>query len=136
MKKIRVKARVVPQPCMFRDTCSGACEWCETHIYSEACVPFLQREVRKQQECAASVRRRLQHLLQSKLIASFDKVKLRSGEYGRDIREADMLYLAAYNILTSKTTCNTCAKAGCCEYVSWGENVVYGCPHYEKRGGA
>ena len=45
MKKIRIKARVVPQPCRYRDTCSGACDWCKTHDYSEACVPMLQKEV-------------------------------------------------------------------------------------------
>lgn len=45
MKKIRLKARVVPQPCMFRDTCSGACDWCNSHSYSEACVPMLQQQV-------------------------------------------------------------------------------------------
>lgn len=45
MKRIRLKARAVPQPCMFRDKCYAACEWCDTHSYSEACVPTLQARV-------------------------------------------------------------------------------------------
>lgn len=47
MKKIRIKARVVPQPCIYRNTCCGACDWCKTHSYSEACVPMLQRQVQE-----------------------------------------------------------------------------------------
>lgn len=42
MKIVRIKARVVADPCPYRETCCGACEWCETHSYSEACVPMLQ----------------------------------------------------------------------------------------------
>ena len=45
MKRIRLTARVVPQPCMFKDKCYAACEWCETHSYSEACVPTLQARI-------------------------------------------------------------------------------------------
>jgi hypothetical protein len=44
--KIRIKARVVADPCPYRETCCGACAWCETHSYSEACVPMLQKEIR------------------------------------------------------------------------------------------
>ena len=45
MKIIRIKARVAPKPCIFIDYCIGACEWCESHEYSEACVPMLQKKV-------------------------------------------------------------------------------------------
>lgn len=45
MKRIRLQARVVPQPCRYRDTCHGSCDWCKTHDYSEACVPMLQARV-------------------------------------------------------------------------------------------
>ena len=44
--KIRIKAKVVPQPCTFRERCQGACDWCKTHDYSEACVPMLQEEIK------------------------------------------------------------------------------------------
>lgn len=40
------------EPCRFRDTCIGACDWCESHDYSEACVPMLQAEVRRQTKSA------------------------------------------------------------------------------------
>ena len=44
MKRIRIKARVVPQPCIYLHICQGACEWCKTHMYTEACVSFLQKQ--------------------------------------------------------------------------------------------
>lgn len=53
MPIIRIKARVVPRPCHYSTTCSGACEWCETHSYSEACVPLLQQEVQRLQRTHA-----------------------------------------------------------------------------------
>ena len=40
--RIKVKEKL---PCIFCATCQGACEWCETHQYTEACVPFLQAKV-------------------------------------------------------------------------------------------
>ena len=41
-----VRIKVKPAlPCIFRASCQGACEWCETHQYTEACVPFLQAKV-------------------------------------------------------------------------------------------
>ena len=42
LKKIHVKVNAAPQPCPYRAECIGACEWCETNSYSEACVPLLQ----------------------------------------------------------------------------------------------
>lgn len=33
------------QPCIFCANCQGARKWCETHQYTEACVPFLQAAV-------------------------------------------------------------------------------------------
>jgi hypothetical protein len=33
--------------CPFIRDCSGACEWCKEHDYSEACVPLLQSEIKK-----------------------------------------------------------------------------------------
>ncbi len=50
MKIVRIKARVVPQPCQYRNRCVGACEWCETHDYSEACVPLLQARCKQLDE--------------------------------------------------------------------------------------
>ena len=44
MKRIRLIARVVPQPCIFLDKCQGACDWCKTHMYTEACVGMLQHQ--------------------------------------------------------------------------------------------
>lgn len=44
-KTIRIKAIAAPAPCIFRGVCQGDCEWCETHSYSEACVPMLQQRV-------------------------------------------------------------------------------------------
>lgn len=44
MKRIRLKARVVPQPCIFLDKCQGACDWCKTHMFTEACVGMLQHQ--------------------------------------------------------------------------------------------
>ena len=41
----KIHAKVVPQPCPFRSYCPGACDWCETHDYSEACVPLLVQRV-------------------------------------------------------------------------------------------
>jgi predicted nucleic acid-binding Zn-ribbon protein len=35
------------EPCRFKDTCIGACEWCKSHDYSEACVPMLQAEIER-----------------------------------------------------------------------------------------
>jgi hypothetical protein len=50
--KVKVKKRNDPneqlQPCAFIDLCFGACDWCETHDYSEACVPMLQERVNNQ----------------------------------------------------------------------------------------
>lgn len=46
MKKIRIKARVVPQPCQFRDTCPASCGWGITRSYCKECVPILQMKVR------------------------------------------------------------------------------------------
>ena len=44
MKRIRLKARVVPQPCIYLHICQGACDWCKTHMYIEACVGMLQHQ--------------------------------------------------------------------------------------------
>lgn len=50
--KVKVKKRNDPnaqlQPCMFFDSCFGACDWCRTHDYSEACVPMLQQRTQTQ----------------------------------------------------------------------------------------
>lgn len=50
--KVKVKKRSDPtaqlQPCMFLDSCFGACDWCKTHDYSEACVPMLQQRTQTQ----------------------------------------------------------------------------------------
>lgn len=56
MKKIRIKARVVPQPCPYSSKCSGACKWCETHSYSEACVPMLQQVVQRKNNTIKELR--------------------------------------------------------------------------------
>lgn len=34
------------EPCRFKDTCIGACDWCKSHDYSEACVPMLQKRLK------------------------------------------------------------------------------------------
>ena len=34
------------EPCRYKDTCIGACDWCESHDYSDACVPMLQERLR------------------------------------------------------------------------------------------
>lgn len=41
---IRIKVKQ-QQPCTFRASCQGACEWCNTNQYTEACVPLLQAAV-------------------------------------------------------------------------------------------
>lgn len=51
-RRIRIKARIVAQPCMFRGKCYAACEWCDTHDYSEACVPMLQARIDLLQQIA------------------------------------------------------------------------------------
>lgn len=47
--KVKVKQRsdqpVLTQECIFFDSCCGACEWCKTNNYSEACVPLLQKRI-------------------------------------------------------------------------------------------
>lgn len=44
---MKVKVKVYNDPnepkCRYFESCFGACEWCKTHDYSEACVPMLQR---------------------------------------------------------------------------------------------
>lgn len=45
MKIIRVKAHVVSEPCPFRGICPHPCEWCNTHSYSEACVPMMVKKI-------------------------------------------------------------------------------------------
>lgn len=42
--KIKSKARVKEDPCIFRDSCHGSCDWCKTHSYTEACVGMLQHQ--------------------------------------------------------------------------------------------
>lgn len=49
MKVIRVKARVVKNPCRYIESCHAACVRCETHNYSEACVPLLQQTIQRQE---------------------------------------------------------------------------------------
>lgn len=44
---IRIAVKAKSTPCIFRGTCQGACEWCNTHSYSEACVPMLQLRVQQ-----------------------------------------------------------------------------------------
>ena len=50
--KVKVKQRSDPnaqlQKCTFFDSCFGACDWCKTHDYSEACVPMLQQRTQTQ----------------------------------------------------------------------------------------
>lgn len=50
--KVKVKKRNDPnaqlQKCTFFDSCFGACDWCKTHDYSEACVPMLQQRTQTQ----------------------------------------------------------------------------------------
>lgn len=42
-------------------------------------------------------------------------------------------YKEAHELLKSMPNCNTCLKQEPCEYVSWGDPVVYRCPHYEPE---
>lgn len=41
------------EPCRFRDCCVGACEWCKSHDYSEACVPMLQETLKNTRDALA-----------------------------------------------------------------------------------
>ena len=52
--------------------------------------------------------RRLEHLLESDYIRSFDEVKLGTGEYKRDIREADLENQRAHWI--ANCTCSRCMR--------------------------
>lgn len=45
--KVKRKRADPPQQCVFLDNCVGACEWCETNDYSEACVPMQMYEIRR-----------------------------------------------------------------------------------------
>jgi len=36
----------------------------------------------------------------------------------------------AYDVFKDMPTCNTCAAKQSCQYVTWGDPVVYRCPHY------
>ena len=52
-----------------------------------------------------------------------------------DINEAPIEvigYKQGYDLLYSMPTCNTCANQDSCKYVSWGDPVVYRCPHYKE----
>lgn len=45
-------------------------------------------------------------------------------------------YKEAYELLKLTSYCNTCLKQEPCEYAvytSWGDPVVYRCPHYEPE---
>ena len=67
-------------------------------------------------------------------IASVRSLLMRLKEYeDLDALPAEIkLYKNAYNLLGSMPTCNTCAEQASCKYVSWGDPVVYRCPHYKE----
>lgn len=60
--KVKVKIRSDPdeqlQKCTFFDSCFGACDWCKTHDYSEACVPMLQKKVSEFESIDATLKHR------------------------------------------------------------------------------
>lgn len=78
--------------------------------------------------------KRFLHLTKSRVIQEYDTHDPKTHTYKNDISKFDEeyeKYKSAYEILLRCTNCNGCKKAGCCQYVEWGERVVYNCPHYE-----
>lgn len=61
--KVKVKKHNDPneqlQKCLFFACCDGACEWCETQDYSEACVPMLHQRIAAQRVAIESLKKEL-----------------------------------------------------------------------------
>ena len=100
MKRIRLKARVVPQPCMFRETCHGACEWCQTHSYTEACVGMLQHQC----DC----------LCKNWVAAERDKLLLLKEKEQREMYPLEEIAVRICNSIDAEA-CETCPATNYCK---------------------
>lgn len=77
MKKVRIKARVVQQPCQFRGICPSPCDWCNTHSYSEACVPVFVKLAHDLAKTNARQKDTINALLESRTELSKENALLR-----------------------------------------------------------
>ena len=78
--KIRITAKIRTDPCIYRDVCQGACDWCKTHSYTDACVgmAMLQAEsLRKNWVAAEEERKRLQAEKESSKLYSLEEIAQR-----------------------------------------------------------
>ena len=108
----------------------------ENDVFKKALQESKHREKNLIKEIE-SLRNRLRHLLISNNVSQYDEHDRNTHTYKRHIRELDeefSKYKSAYDILLRCTNCNTCQKAHKCEFVEWGDRVVYNCPHFESGG--
>ena len=96
----------------------------KVRIYSK--VEDLEKEVMQLQS-------RLRHLLKSDYIRSFDEVDRNTGDYKKDIREADRA-ADALQILNESHSCNDCKNKGTLNFCPGiGQKVVYNCPSWRRN---
>ena len=80
-----------------------------------------------------ALQKRFNHLMKSDLVRQYDAYDRKTHTYKNDILKLDEefnKFKSAYEILLNLTNCNTCEKAHKCEFVKWGDKVVYNCPHF------
>lgn len=101
--------------CEFYSECPSCSAWCNNSSPDGNCVGHILAAF-------GFMERRLKHLLKSDFISSFDQKKPSTGEYARDIAEADKLALAPVKqepkifYLCDRKKCEGCGPD--CEHTS------------------
>lgn len=96
-------------------------------------MPHTEFKIRAENEM---LNKRILYLLRSDVVREYDEWDAKKDTYKNDLAQLDEMhakYKTAFEILKSCTTCNGCVAAGMCDFVAWGERVVYNCPHYKAR---
>lgn len=113
--KVKVKKRNDPneqlKPCMFIDSCFGACVWCETHDYSEACVPMLQQRIAVQRVAIEALKKELTEAKQPQAGCEYCSGKFAEYQHTVNTRLAISTFGKARTI---ETECNPCPPYANC----------------------
>ncbi len=108
----------------------------KTRAENEGQAERLKKELSAVRADYEALQKRFYHLTKSVIIRKYDICDPKTHQYKHDILSFDKEYQrnkSAYETLLSCTNCNECVKQHDCEYIEWGDRVVYNCPHYKKK---